>query len=99
MSVSDLGEGRFLFWFYHVVDVDRITDGDDPLVIRLIFLNLWVHVCDLPFGFMSESVARQLGISWNQAVELGSTTEMDGQVVEKIGFWVKMVEAIKRSTQ
>ncbi|KAL4311379.1 hypothetical protein GQ457_01G013910 [Hibiscus cannabinus] len=27
ISVTDLGEGMFLFRFYHVVDVDRICDG------------------------------------------------------------------------
>ncbi|KAK8553839.1 hypothetical protein V6N12_030821 [Hibiscus sabdariffa] len=69
----------YLFWLYHIVDVERILnggpwnfnghllilhrmhEGQDPLSVPLVFLNIWVRVHDLPFGFMSESVARLLG--------------------------------------
>lgn len=40
---------------------DVIPPGEDPLKVPLWFLNIWIQLHDLPSGFMSESVGKQLG--------------------------------------
>ncbi|KAH1106141.1 hypothetical protein J1N35_009909 [Gossypium stocksii] len=47
VSILDLGNGRFLFRFYFEVDVDRIEK------MMLMY--------DIPYGFMFDVVAKQLG--------------------------------------
>lgn len=41
--------------------LDIIPPGEDPLKVDLWFLNIWIQVHDLPAGFMSEKVGKQLG--------------------------------------
>lgn len=41
--------------------VDVIPQGMDPLRVQLWFLNIWIQVHDLPNGFMTEAVGKQLG--------------------------------------
>ncbi|KAL4289791.1 hypothetical protein GQ457_14G011090 [Hibiscus cannabinus] len=77
----------------HVIDYDEVFAPvarieTIRLIIALAAQKKWkIHQLDVKSAFL------------NGFVELGSTTEMDRQVVEKINFWVKMVKAIKRSTQ
>ncbi|GMJ00803.1 hypothetical protein HRI_003749500 [Hibiscus trionum] len=87
VSITDLGEGRFLFRLFHPVDVDRIDngspwffnshllilhrlqEGEDPMCTPLHLAKLWVQVLDLPFGFMSEEIAKSLGNFVGQFLE------------------------------
>ncbi|GMJ01087.1 hypothetical protein HRI_003777900 [Hibiscus trionum] len=50
-------------WFFngHMLILHRLLPDEDPMFIPLKFLNLWVMVHDLPIGFMSLNVAKQLG--------------------------------------
>lgn len=41
--------------------IEDIPPGDDPLKVPLWFLNMWIQIHDLPVGFMSEVVGKQLG--------------------------------------
>lgn len=41
--------------------VDVIPQGVDPLRVQLWFLNIWIQVHNLPNGFMTEAVGKQLG--------------------------------------
>lgn len=41
--------------------VNRIPSGEDPLNVPLWNLDIWIQIHDLPKGFMSESVGKQLG--------------------------------------
>lgn len=41
--------------------IDVIPQGVDPLRLQLWFLNMWIQIHDLPNGFMSEAVGKQLG--------------------------------------
>lgn len=41
--------------------LEQIPEGHDPLKVPLWWLNIWIQVHDLPSGFMSEAVGRQLG--------------------------------------
>lgn len=38
-----------------------IPQGEDPVNVPLWHLNMWIQLYDLPTGFMSENVGRQLG--------------------------------------
>lgn len=38
-----------------------IALGEDPLKVSLNEVNFWIQIHELPSGFMSESVGRQLG--------------------------------------
>ncbi|KAL4380088.1 hypothetical protein GQ457_02G027420 [Hibiscus cannabinus] len=78
ISISDLGNRRYLFRLSHSMDVERIDNGgpwffnshllhlhrlqseEDPMTAPPTFLNLWILVHDLPLGFMSEVVSKQL---------------------------------------
>ena len=41
--------------------IDIIPPGEDPLKVPLWFLNIWIQIHELPSGFMSEAVGKQLG--------------------------------------
>lgn len=41
--------------------LDIIPPGEDPLKVDLWFLKIWIQIHDLPAGFMSEAVGKQLG--------------------------------------
>lgn len=41
--------------------VDVITMGIEPLKVQLWSLNIWIQIHDLPSGFMTEAVEKQLG--------------------------------------
>ncbi|KAE8681103.1 hypothetical protein F3Y22_tig00111342pilonHSYRG00154 [Hibiscus syriacus] len=91
ISISDLGERRFIFRLYNAVDADRLerggpwnfnshllilhrlSAGDDPLAILLVFLDYWVLVHDVPIGFMSKKVARALGNFLGVFIDYDST--------------------------
>lgn len=38
-----------------------IPQGEEPVNVKLFFMDFWIQVHDLPTGFMSEVVGRQLG--------------------------------------
>ncbi|MFQ6649799.1 hypothetical protein Gotur_022515 [Gossypium turneri] len=79
VSISDLKNDQFLFWFYFEVDVDRVerngpwnfnsqllvlhylVQGENSLTLQLTEVNFWILVNDIPYGFMSEGVAKQFG--------------------------------------
>lgn len=79
VAVKSVGGGRFLFQFYHGLDMNRVLDGspwtfgnyplllhhpqkgEHPLRVPLIKLPFWVHINDLPHGYLSEKVGNQLG--------------------------------------
>ncbi|XP_017256434.1 uncharacterized protein LOC108225991 [Daucus carota subsp. sativus] len=41
--------------------LERIPSGEEPLKVPLWFMNIWVQIHNLPSGFMSEAVGKQLG--------------------------------------
>lgn len=41
--------------------VDIISSREDLLKVPLWYLNIWIQIHDLPTGYMSESVGKQLG--------------------------------------
>ncbi|KAL8508230.1 hypothetical protein ACS0TY_018716 [Phlomoides rotata] len=54
--VKEVGEGRFLFQFFHPIDLKR----DHPMKVPLSAIPFWVHVFDLPLGYTTETVGRLL---------------------------------------
>lgn len=41
--------------------IERMQDGDHPRSMKLDKLNLWVQIYDLPIGFMTERVVKEVG--------------------------------------
>lgn len=41
--------------------IDIIPQGEEPLKVSLRHLNIWIQIHDLPTGFMSEIMGKQLG--------------------------------------
>ncbi|MBA0775406.1 hypothetical protein Gotri_010556 [Gossypium trilobum] len=56
ICILDSGDKRFLFQFFHDVDVQRVLFGT-PMV----FHEFWVQIHDLPPGLMKETMAKQFG--------------------------------------
>ncbi|MBA0560769.1 hypothetical protein Golob_017647 [Gossypium lobatum] len=72
VQISDLGEKRFLFKFFHEIDMERVvnetywTFNNHFLMIHcslkapLIFAYFWIQIHDVLQDFRSEAMARQL---------------------------------------
>lgn len=41
--------------------VNSIKMGEDPTVVLLVEMEIWIEIYNLPVGFMSEAVGKQLG--------------------------------------
>uniref|UniRef100_A0A803NZS4 Reverse transcriptase n=1 Tax=Cannabis sativa TaxID=3483 RepID=A0A803NZS4_CANSA len=72
--VKELDTNRYLFQFYHELDVQTVIDGspwtfnrmqlvfhrlkrgEDPRLVQLYELDMWVQLHDLKYGFMSDWV-------------------------------------------
>ncbi|MBA0803073.1 hypothetical protein Gohar_013322 [Gossypium harknessii] len=98
VQISNLGEKRFLFKFFHKIDMERVVNetpwtfnnhflmihclekGEDSLKAPLIFSYFWIQIHDVPQGFRSEAMARQLGDF------LGKFVKYDNASLGK-GFW------------
>ncbi|MBA0863380.1 hypothetical protein Goshw_020283 [Gossypium schwendimanii] len=79
ICITDLGEKRYLFQFFHEVDIDRvlagtpwffnnhllilqrIPNGENPVALELNLTEFWIQVHELPPGLMTESMAKQFG--------------------------------------
>ncbi|XP_075473732.1 uncharacterized protein At4g02000-like [Primulina tabacum] len=90
VTIREIGFKRFIFQFYHSVDLQRILEGgpwtfdnnflllhhlkreEQPLQVPLRHLNFWIQIHDLPFGYMSEAVGRQLGSYMGNFLEYDS---------------------------
>ncbi|XP_060960598.1 uncharacterized protein LOC133031177 [Cannabis sativa] len=77
--VKELDTNRYLFQFYHEIDIQTVIDGspwtfnrmplvfyrlkrgEDPRVVPLHELDMWVQLHDLKYGFMSEWVVKHAG--------------------------------------
>ncbi|XP_030497870.2 uncharacterized protein LOC115713529 [Cannabis sativa] len=77
--IKELDTNRYLFQFYHEIDVQVVIDGspwtfnriplifhrlkrgEDPKLVRLHHLNLWVQIHNLKTGYMLEEVVRRAG--------------------------------------
>ncbi|MBA0603910.1 hypothetical protein Gorai_008537 [Gossypium raimondii] len=79
VQIRDLGDKRYLFQFYHNLDMERVLKGlpwtfnnhllllnklgrgEDPLKVPLIFTPFWVQIHHVPIGLFFEKLAVQLG--------------------------------------
>ncbi|XP_060961909.1 uncharacterized protein LOC133032093 [Cannabis sativa] len=77
--IKELDTNRYLFQFYHEIDIQAVIDGspwtfnrmplvfhrlkrgEDPRVVLLHELDMWVQLHDLKYGFMSELVVKNAG--------------------------------------
>lgn len=79
MFVKELEYNRYLFQFYHEVDIRRVIEGsswtfdriqliferlkkgENPRLVVLNRLDIWVQLHEMAVGFMSERVVRDIG--------------------------------------
>lgn len=45
----------------HLLLLHQLTTGDIPHQAHLFHVNFWIQIYDLPVGYMSENVGRQIG--------------------------------------
>ncbi|MBA0569805.1 hypothetical protein Golob_003510 [Gossypium lobatum] len=51
----------YLIHFYHVIDLRKLSRGENPELVEFYHADFWVQVHDLRHGFASENLARSLG--------------------------------------
>ena len=79
MCIKDLENNRFLFQFFHELDIsrvlegspwtfnqiplllERLTEGDNPRLLPINLLDVWVQVYGLKSGFKSDRVLEGCG--------------------------------------
>ncbi|KAM6563556.1 hypothetical protein CsatB_023554 [Cannabis sativa] len=77
--IKELDTNRYLFQFYHEIDIQAVIDGspwtfnriqlvfhrlkrgEDPRLIHLHKLDMWIQLHDLKYGFMSDWVVKHVG--------------------------------------
>lgn len=47
----------------------EVSKDEEPIEVPLWHLNMWMQIFDLPMGFMSEEVGKQLGIFFGEFLE------------------------------
>lgn len=85
--MKSIGDGRFLFQFFHALDIQRIEEGGPwsfnniPLILHrlqrgefptrvpLNKLSFWVQIHDLPAGYITEGIGKQLGSFIGEFIE------------------------------
>lgn len=85
--MKELQPNRYIFQFYHEVDIkrviegspwtfgrfhlvfERLKEGDNPRIISLNNILLWVQLHDMDAGFMSQRVVQDIGNYIGQFVE------------------------------
>ncbi|MBA0775910.1 hypothetical protein Gotri_010995 [Gossypium trilobum] len=60
----------------HLLVLNHLIQGENPLTVQLTEVSFWILVNDIPHGFMSEVVAKQLGNF------VGTFLEYDTSVVQ-----------------
>lgn len=60
----------------HLLILHRLRLGENLLTVELCWIDCWLLIHDIPFGFMSEHVAKQLGNF------IGSFIEYDTKIVQ-----------------
>ncbi|MBA0594235.1 hypothetical protein Gorai_011147, partial [Gossypium raimondii] len=115
VSISNLGNERFLFKFYFEVDVNkvekngswnfnshllvlhRLKEEEDPLSVQLNWVDFWMLIHDLPLGFMSEAVARQLGSFIGVFLEYdASTTQLGYKRIMMLNVRIDVRKPLKK---
>ncbi|MBA0880649.1 hypothetical protein Goshw_021986 [Gossypium schwendimanii] len=115
VSISDLGNERFLVRFYIEVDVDRVEkngswnfnsyllvlhwlkEGEYPLSVQLNWVDFWMIIHDLPLGFMSKAIAKQLGSFIGAFLEYDtSTTQLGYKRIIRINVRIDVRKSLKR---
>lgn len=61
MDLKRVLDGIPFFFTRHLILLYRLERGEDPIQVQLIHTNFWVHIRNLPIGFMSKGMVRQLG--------------------------------------
>lgn len=122
VAIHDLGGQRFLFQFFHVIDMKRVFEGGpwsfDSLLLILHHLKqgelpnqvplnsiaFWIQVHDLPVGYMSHHVGKQLGDFIGQFLEYDTTNNtgvwrayMRVRVAIDVGKPLKRCKKIRKS--
>ncbi|MFQ6669008.1 hypothetical protein Gotur_034431 [Gossypium turneri] len=61
MDLERVLKGSLWTFNRHLLLVHHLEDGEDSLKVSLIFSNFWVQIHDVPPGYFSEALTRQMG--------------------------------------
>lgn len=78
----------------HLLILHQLKEGDDPLTVPLSWVDFWILIYDVPMGFMSEAVARQLGDFVGSFLEYDSSSS---QLSYKRIMWVRVRVDVRKS--
>ncbi|XP_074336796.1 uncharacterized protein LOC141673970 [Apium graveolens] len=77
--------------------MSEIPDGEEPQNVPLWHVNMWMQVCDLPSGFMSEVVGKHLGDFFGEFLEYDSKNNSSlGREFMRIKVRLDVRKALKR---
>ncbi|MBA0703246.1 hypothetical protein Goari_027523 [Gossypium aridum] len=62
----------------HLLILDQLKMGDDPLTVQLHWVDFWLLIHDLYLGFMADIVAHQLGNFIGEFIEYDTTATQLG---------------------
>lgn len=52
--------------------LEPVAPYDDPVKVPLWFVNIWIQIHELPMGFMTEAIGKQLGNFFGEFIEYDS---------------------------
>ncbi|MBA0637890.1 hypothetical protein Godav_022279 [Gossypium davidsonii] len=72
-------------------------EGEDPLSIQLNWVDFWMIIHDLPLGFMSKAIAKQLGSFIGVFLEYdASATQLSYKRIIRINVQIDVRKPLKR---
>lgn len=83
MDVQKVLEGGPWSFEQATLILHQLVDGEDPNMVQLQSVEMWVQVYDIPRGFLSENILRSIGTS------MGSFIRMDNNMFD--GVWKPFV--------
>lgn len=77
--------------------MNKIPPGEEPMSVSLWFLKMWIQIHDLPKGFMSEVVGKQLGDFFGEFVQYDAKNNSSiWMEYMRIKIWVDVRKPLKR---
>ncbi|MBA0806950.1 hypothetical protein Gohar_022790, partial [Gossypium harknessii] len=85
---------------YHLLVLHRLQEEEDPLSVQLNWVGFWMLIHDLPLGFMSEAVARQLGSFIGVFLEYdASPTQLGYKRIMRLKVRIDVRKPLKKKKQ
>ncbi|XP_074336020.1 uncharacterized protein LOC141673185 [Apium graveolens] len=74
MDVQKVIEGGSWSFEQAMLVLHQVKPGEDPLMIKLREIDMWVQVYDIPQGFLSENILKSVGSAMGRYIKLDPDT-------------------------